>query len=337
MAENRLKVQYDTFDVFQNDNPGYVNKSGKRMYLDPFNITIEISKSKLYKTGTSIFRPTVPQIQPNPKIQVVDGDCLKHALKLKSEGHNPIVLNMANAEVPGGGYLYGSGAQEENLFRRTNLYQYHESNKDQWYPIPLLGGIYCPNATVIKASEQEGYELLEKPETMSFVAVAAIAHPYLVEHNNKPTLNEEDQEITRNKIRTMLNIGLDNGHDAIVLSAFGCGAFANPPSTIAQLFYEVISKEYSGGKENLPKTYKNISFAIFDDSSARQWENGEGNLLPFKKRFANGISSTESVKQEFQDFEIFILLSRNFIVYIPFQDNQKLGFLQLSVTTKLQK
>jgi hypothetical protein len=32
-----------------------------------------------------------------------------------------------------------------------------------------------------------------------------------VEHNNKPTLNEEDQEITRNKIRTMLNIGLDNG------------------------------------------------------------------------------------------------------------------------------
>ncbi|CAB4415403.1 unnamed protein product [Rhizophagus irregularis] len=93
----------------------------------------------------------------------------------------------------------------------------------------------------------------------------------------------------------MLNIGLDNGHDAIVLSAF------------------VISKEYSGGKENLPKTYKNISFAIFDDSSARQWENGEGNLLPFKKRFANGISSTESVKQEFQDFEIFILLSRNFI------------------------
>lgn len=169
MAENRLKVQYDTFDVFQNDNPGYVNKSGKRMYLDPFNISIEISKSKLYKTGTSIFRLTVPQIQPNPKIQVVDGDCLKHALKLKSEGHNPIVLNMANAEVPGGGYLYGSGAQEENLFRRTNLYQYHESNKDQWYPIPLLGGIYCPNATVIKASEQEGYELLEKPETMSFV------------------------------------------------------------------------------------------------------------------------------------------------------------------------
>lgn len=169
MAENRLKVQYETFDVFQSDSPGYVNKSGKRIRLDSSSISSEISKSKLYEDGTSISRPTVPQVQPNPKIQVIDGDCLKHALKLKSEGHNPIVLNMANAEVPGGGYLYGSGAQEENLFRRTNLYQYHEPKKDHWYPIPLLGGIYCPNATVIKDSEQEGYELLENPEKMSFV------------------------------------------------------------------------------------------------------------------------------------------------------------------------
>ncbi|GET00036.1 TIGR02452 family protein [Rhizophagus clarus] len=259
-------VQYETFDVFNSDSPGYENKSGKRILLDPTSISSEIKKSKLYKDGTSISRPIVAQKQPNPKIQVLDGDCLNHASRLKSEGYNPIVLNMANAEVPGGGYLDGSGAQEENLFRRTNLFQYHEPNKDQWYPIPLFGGIYCPNATVIKASEQEEYELLEKPEKMSFVAVAAISHPKLVDNNNNPTLNEHDKEITRQKIRTILNIGLDNGHDAIVLSAFGCGAFANPPSTIAQLFYE--------------------------------WKNGEGNLLPFKNRFANGIPSTEWVKQE---------------------------------------
>jgi hypothetical protein len=88
------------------------------------------------------------------------------------------------------------------------------------------------------------------------------------------------------------------GHDATVLSAFGCGAFSNPPSTIAQLFYEVISKEYSGEKENLPKNYKNISFAIFDDQAASQWKNGEGNFLPFKKKFANDISSAENVNKE---------------------------------------
>jgi uncharacterized protein (TIGR02452 family) len=169
MDSNRLKVQFETIEVFGSDIPGYVNKSGEKVLLDPISISSEISKSKIYKNGTSISRPIVTQKQPNPKILVENGDCLNHALKLKNEGHNPIVLNMANAEVPGGGYLYGSGAQEENLFRRTNLYRYHEPNRDQWYPIPLYGGIYCPNATVIKASEQEDYELLEKPEKMSFV------------------------------------------------------------------------------------------------------------------------------------------------------------------------
>lgn len=67
------------------------------------------------------------------------------------------------------GYKNGAGAQEENLFRRTNLFQYHESNKKDWYPIPEIGGIYCPNATIIRSSEQDQYEFLEVPEMMSFV------------------------------------------------------------------------------------------------------------------------------------------------------------------------
>uniref|UniRef100_A0A1D1Z9Q6 Phosphoribosylformylglycinamidine cyclo-ligase n=1 Tax=Anthurium amnicola TaxID=1678845 RepID=A0A1D1Z9Q6_9ARAE len=297
MPVDRLTVQYDTFEIFQS-TLGYTLKSGKEIRLNNDSISLEISQSRLYENGNNISRPIITQKQPNPKIQVVDGDCLNHALELKKEGYNPIVLNMANAEVPGGGYLYGAGAQEENLFRRTNLFQYHEPKREQWYPIPLFGGIYCPNATVVKASEQEEYELLKQPEKMSFVAVAAICQPNLIYNNNEPTLNEQDKQVTKKKIRTMLNIGLDNDHDAIVLSAFGCGAFANPPSAIAQLFYEVISKEYFGDKENLPKTYKNISFAIFDDIGAKQWENGEGNLLPFKRRFANGIPSEKRVKQD---------------------------------------
>ena len=36
------------------------------------------------------------------------------------------VLNMANAYVPGGGYLEGMVAQEENMFRRTDCHFYVE-------------------------------------------------------------------------------------------------------------------------------------------------------------------------------------------------------------------
>ncbi len=46
---------------------------------------------------------------------------------------------------------------------------------------------------------------------------------------------------TRNEmIRTILRIGLSNGHDALILGAMGCEAFRNPPSHVAKLFHEVI-------------------------------------------------------------------------------------------------
>ena len=84
------------------------------------------------------------------------------------------------------------------------------------------------------------------------------------------------------------------GHDAIVLSAFGCGAFCNPPTTVAQLFWEVISSEYAGGVEK-PKTYRQIVFAIFDDHNANRRHNDEGNLIPFQRRFAQGLDGPDRI------------------------------------------
>ncbi|CAG8720820.1 18622_t:CDS:2, partial [Dentiscutata erythropus] len=284
-----------TIEIFQNSLK-YIHESTQNVVtIDSDNLKKEISNAKFYENGTEIVRPILSEIQEFPTIEVYNGDCLSYALDIKKNlGLNPVVLNMANDQVPGGNYLYGAGAQEENLFRRTNLFQYHETNRNEWYPIPDAGGIYCPNATVIRASEQENYILLDVPEKMSFVAVAALCQPILVkDSDDNVTLNEEDKELTRQKIRSILNIGLDNGHDSIVLSAFGCGAFSNPPSTIAQLFYEIIFKEYAGGAENLPKTYRHIGFAIFDDTNASQWGGGEGNFLPFKKLFANKLHSSQ--------------------------------------------
>jgi len=120
--------------------------------------------------------------------------------------------------------------------------------------------------------------------------VAAIRRPKLIKnHAGEFTLFPEAKASTRRKIQAILNIGLDNGHDAIVLSAFGCGAYRNPPSIMAQLFYEVISTGYAGGGENLPRTYRHISFAIIDDHNSNKEHNPEGNFLPFQNKFATGL------------------------------------------------
>ncbi|CAJ0645421.1 11215_t:CDS:2 [Entrophospora sp. SA101] len=295
----RVNVQKNTIDIFDKFLKYEILLSTtddkKIVELNLENIKQEISKANIYNDGSKIVRKIIKEKQEIPNVEIYNGDCLSHALDLKQKGYNPLVLNMANADHPGGGYKYGARAQEENLFRRTNLFQYLEPRRDDWYPIPIFDGIYCPNATVIKANEQEGYQLLEIPETMSFVTVAALCRPDLVEDPDNyggPTLKDMDKSITKQKIRTILNIGLDNNHDSIVLSAFGCGAFSNPPSTIAKLFHEVIMNEYFGNGENLPQTYKHISFAIFDDDNSKQWTN-EGNFKPFQRLFGKGLVKEE--------------------------------------------
>lgn len=183
--------------------------------------------------------------------------------------------------LPGGGYLSGAGAQEENLFRRTNYVQ-HLADPDKefdpkrkWkYRIPEFSCIYSRNVFIIRASEAEGYAFLPDPVPISFLALSAYSHPPLTKNNQR--LIPEMAEKTKQKIRGMLATGLWHDHDSLVLSALGCGAFRNPPRHMAQLFKEVLAEE------EFVNRYKHISFAIFDDHNAR----GEGNYRPFFEVFA---------------------------------------------------
>lgn len=183
--------------------------------------------------------------------------------------------------LAGGGYLSGAGAQEENLFRRTNYVQ-HLADPDKefdpkrkWqYRLPEFSCVYSRNVFIIRASEAEGYAFLANPVPMSFLAIPAYPNPPLTK--DKQRLIPNVAEKTKQKIRCMLSTGLHHGHDALVLSALGCGAFRNPPRHMAQLFKEVLFEE------EFVNRYKYISFAILDDHNAR----GEGNYRPFFEVFA---------------------------------------------------
>ena len=87
-------------------------------------------------------------------------------------------------------------------------------------------------------------------------------------------------EPAKNKIRTILRIGLANRHDSLVLGALGCGAFRNPPRHVARLFHEVFQEQEFRNK------YRRIVFAILEDHNSRRRHNPEGNYLPFKEEFS---------------------------------------------------
>lgn len=107
--------------------------------------------------------PSFPSLagQTTTPVLIIDGDCIETGLWLKSKGLRTSVLNMASASHPGGGYRAGMGAQEENLHRRSNLFQcledpYHTQTARKWsYPLPEFGGVFSPLVTVFRHSESK--------------------------------------------------------------------------------------------------------------------------------------------------------------------------------------
>lgn len=208
----------------------------------------------------------------NTKFMVVNEDCLETARKLAKE--NPLVLNMASRHTPGGGVKNGAGAQEECLFRSSNYYTTLYPLIDIAYPMNInFGGIYSPDVTFFRGLEADGYPLLEEPFKVSIVAVAALNKPYLTASGD---YNEADRQCMKKKIRTIFNIAINFNHTVLILSAFGCGAFMNPPDKVASLFKEVLSEP------TYKAAFEKVVFAIKSDSNDRH----NKNFAAFKKVFA---------------------------------------------------
>lgn len=172
------------------------------------------------------------------EIQVINRDCLDVAREYADR--KPLVLNMANRQIPGGGVEYGAGAQEECLFRSSNYFQALYPLKDSYPMDRNYGGIYSPDVTVFRGLEEDGYPLLGTPFRVNFVAVAAVNRPRLTSGG---TFTPEIRKATENKIRTVLNIAILQKQKFLILSALGCGAFRNPPEEVAGIFREQLAQE----------------------------------------------------------------------------------------------
>lgn len=239
------------------------------------------------------FRVMIDPIAPiKTEIRVENKDCVMAAKDLIDAGYNPAMLNLADLYTPGGIVEYGSGAQEENLCRRSNLvlslYQFSQARihqypdlglrqRDSQYPMDeRFGGVYSGMVTFFRGPESTGSQLEEKPYNIPVISVAALSGPRI---GADGLMLQPEVDITLDKIRTIFRIGMANFHDSLVLSALGCGAFANPPAHIAKLFHQVIEED------EFKDQFKLIDFAILDGYRTGLSHNPEGNLIPFQREF----------------------------------------------------
>ncbi|MEB3702793.1 TIGR02452 family protein [Candidatus Bealeia paramacronuclearis] len=240
------------------------------------------------------------------EMTVLDADTINHAFFLKDIGLNPLVIDMANAVSPGGAAHTGHGnVQEEQCIYRSDLGTYVFAAKERCQDlgashnfIPKEGGIYIPGVQVFRTDANGGYAFVSKPQTLDFGAIAAYRHKdrlidkpnSLVDEKYYPEIKDDKiyWESTRQKIRSFFDMALENGHDSLVLSAFGCGAFKNPTPEMVQAF-EVVLEEYKN-------CFQRIDFAIYAKENPH-----DKNLLAFQNAF-NGKVQKLSNQNNYQNY-----------------------------------
>ena len=189
-------------------------------------------------------------------IEITNEDTLIAGARLVAAGQNPMILNFACERNPGGGVITGAGAQEESLFRRTNLCLTLQMDM---YPIQDNEGLYTKIATTFRDTEAARCAYLKTPWSAAFSTVPGLRRPRLIGGR----LQAHDVARLVKKIHIICQMGASNEHDVLVLGALGCGAWENPPEQVAAIFRDVL-KTYDG-------IFKSIVFAVMDRSGSENY------------------------------------------------------------------
>src|SRR5262245_45335677 len=242
----------------------------------------KVDWSSYVKTACSKKR-SIPPDAPLPKqkqprfsetrVQVTNETTLQAAWRFFQSGLRPLALNFANGIHPGGGFLHGARAQEEVLCRSSALYQtlvgdpMYEEHRKRQLPDSTDWAIYSPDVPVFRMDDGTA---LQHPWLLSFITCAA---PYA------PVIGQPKAgNLLQKRIHRVLAIAQSYGHSALVLGAWGCGAFGNDPHRTALDFRQALENDYRGA-------FSDIVFAITDWSPERKF------LGPFRDVFATNANT----------------------------------------------
>ena len=216
-------------------------------------------EAQVFIAEKSVIDVPVPSKTEKAKVIVSGKRSLEAAESYAKQGKKVCVLNFASATNPGGGVVNGSSAQEECICRCTTLYPclntnqmwniFYSSHRKTANPLYNNDCIYTPNVCVFK-SDTNFPEPLQKENWWS-VNILTCAAPNLRERPSnmmnphagkvaaKITPTELEKLLTE-RIRRIFEIAVANQNEVLILGAFGCGAFKNPPEIVARVFNKVM-------------------------------------------------------------------------------------------------
>lgn len=200
--------------------------------------------------------------QGETKIKVLNTDTVSALIQEKHD--KTALLNFASYYNPGGGYLWGTMAQEEALCSESTLYNvlshkrfemfYEENGKNVHNYLFTNRGIYTPHVN------------FERSNICTPADVITVAAPN--RRRQASSTAEENSKALQERIDFILDIAQAQGVETLILGAFGCGVFGQNPIEVAQYFKDSLNTHH----------FNKVIFAIMPDKL-------NTNYLAFKNVF----------------------------------------------------
>ena len=195
------------------------------------------------------------------------------------KGKKVAVLNFANSHSVGGS-PFSAGAQEESLCRTSTLYpcllneeksfyEYHRQLFDcgklnKWGNDDL---IYSPGIVVFK-TDVSAPEMMKQEDWFKVDVITSAAPEF--RHGYEGFDFDWGMGGGLKRLRKVFEVAKKQGVEVLILGAWGCGAFGNPPTAVAATF-DILCREYK---------FETIEFAIDCSRGPSQ------NFDIFKERFS---------------------------------------------------
>ena len=212
---------------------------------------------------------------PNADMKIVVSGERTFAAAEKYKGKKICCLDFANSHSVGGA-PWSAGAQEESMCRVSTLYPCLYAKKQDFYDlhceeydageIDEMGTddvIYVPDVVVFKTDES--IPKLKDEELWFKTDVIVSAAPEL----DRGYDDVAYKKIMESRIKRILDVASNENVQVLILGAFGCGAFNNPPEIVSEIFSGLVRK-YG---------FETVEFAVFCNGDTTNFD-------VFKKRFA---------------------------------------------------
>ncbi len=250
---------------------GYTAPSGRRVDLSDA-IGRAFDNTLLYtpEEAGALILPPLPPGPPlpsgPPRCSVTPETTTAAARRLCAAGARDLLaLNFASAKNPGGGFLGGAKAQEEDLARASALYPC-QLLQPAYYAANRACGTMLYTDHIIHTRDvpffrDDRLALLDEPFLTSVLtAPAPNAGQHLRQGGSRASLHTA----LLRRGRMVLDICAHQQHRTLILGGWGCGVFQNDPQEVAEMFHHWLHHpDFSG-------YFDEVVFAIYDRTAKRE-------------------------------------------------------------------